>query len=237
MQGLEAPKRGVSWVLGEVEYALAPGDVGAPGATMCPRSDTWGHTDPTLLGELRSRGLAPAALTDLDADFWSNLQPVVVLSVSSDVLQRVWRHRTTGHRVALFRPWQSACSHEARAWLSSELDEEAPIPLDRTKANLLRVLSELRGKTAVLVNMFRAVSEERPIRPAGAGESLRERIRRANLVVAELSHATGALVADVDSALARVGSRVLGSDHALTSEAARSLAAAEIARVLATLER
>jgi hypothetical protein len=203
---------------------------------MCPRSDTWGHTGPALLGELRSRGIAPAAFTDLDTGFWSNVRPVVVLSVSSDVLQHVWRHRKTGDRAALSRQWQAAWSHEARAWLSSEFDEEGPIPLDTTKANLLRVLSELPGKTVVLVNMFRAVSEERPIRHAGAGESLRERIRRANLLVAELSHATGALVADVDSALARVGSSVLGSDHALTSEAARSLAAAEIARVLGTLE-
>jgi len=234
MQGLEAPERGVSWVLGEVEYQLAP--AGAQGVVPCLRSDTWGHAEPTLVSELRSRGIVPAAFTELDTAFWSTAGPVVVLSVSSDVLQRAWRHRETSQRLAPFRQWQSAWSEEARAWLSSEFDDEGLIPLDRTKANLLRALTELRGTTVILVNMFRAVSEERPIRHDGADESLRERIRRANLVVAELSHVTGALVADVDGALARVGSNVLGSDHALTSDAARSLATAEIARVLRTLE-
>jgi hypothetical protein len=234
MQGLEAPERGVSWVLGEVEYQLGPI---AASAVPCCRSDTWGQADATVVPELRARGVAPSAFMDLDAAFWERTLPVVVVSVSSEVLQRVWRHRKTGYRFAPFRQWQAAWSDDARAWLSSEFDEEGLIPLDRAKKNILHALSGLSGKTTVLLNMFRAVPDERPLRYVDQGESLRERIRRANLLVAEVSHATGALVADVDSALGRVGSKALGSGHALTSEAARSLAASEIVRVLRTAEQ
>ena len=46
--------------------------------------------------------------------------------------------------------------------------------------------------------------------------ALRERIRRINLLVAELSQSTGAYVIDIDSALAHIGGDRLQSDFSLT---------------------
>ncbi|MEO8487357.1 MAG: hypothetical protein ABI585_13580 [Betaproteobacteria bacterium] len=59
-----------------------------------------------------------------------------------------------------------------------------------------------------------------------------ERIRRLDLLAVELSHDTGAAVADVDRIVAHIGARTLGADHRLASAAAVEVAAWTI---LATL--
>ena len=49
--------------------------------------------------------------------------------------------------------------------------------------------------------------------PAAAPRSLIERIRRLNLLVAELSQATGANVIDIDRTMAHFGARLLATDY------------------------
>ncbi|HEX7701690.1 MAG TPA: hypothetical protein VF403_13225 [Kofleriaceae bacterium] len=90
----------------------------------------------------------------------------------------------------------------------------------------------MTGSVVALINVFRAVTEARPTVVHEAAETIRERIRRVNAMVARLSHTRGALVVDVDSALARAGAVALGSDYRLTSEAAREMVIAEIVRVV-----
>jgi hypothetical protein len=54
--------------------------------------------------------------------------------------------------------------------------------------------------------------------------ALRERIRRINLVAVELSHDTGAVVADIDRALSRLGARSLATDFTLRGPLASRVA-------------
>jgi hypothetical protein len=160
----------------------------------------------------------------------------VVISVSSEVVQRGWRHRRTGYSFGSFRQWEDGWTDDARSWLSSAFDEVGPIPIAKSRENLYRCISELHGKNVVLVNMFRAVSGEKPVQHRGLGESIRERIRRVNLLTAQLSHSTGARVVDLNGALGRVGAAALGGDYALSSEASRALAVEETCRVLGAPE-
>jgi len=71
------------------------------------------------------------------------------------------------------------------------------------------------------------------LRHAGAGDSIalrrRVRIRRLNLLAAELSREYGAFVIDIDRKLADVGARRLGTDYTLQGEAAGKLASDVIA--------
>ena len=72
------------------------------------------------------------------------------------------------------------------------------------------------------------------LRHTGAGDSAvalrrRIRIRRLNLLAAELSREYGAFVIDIDRELADVGARRLGTDYTLQGEAAGKLASDAIA--------
>jgi hypothetical protein len=60
----------------------------------------------------------------------------------------------------------------------------------------------------------------------------RERIRRINLLIAELSQSTGAFVIDIDSALAHIGGARLGADYLLQGRAAGAAAGDVIASAL-----
>ena len=70
------------------------------------------------------------------------------------------------------------------------------------------------------------------LRHTGAGDSAmrrRIRIRRLNLLAAEISREHGAFVIDIDRKLADVGARRLGTDYTLKGEAAEKLAGDAIA--------
>jgi hypothetical protein len=77
-----------------------------------------------------------------------------------------------------------------------------------------------------LCTLFRQVAQDAP------ADVTIERIRRLDLMLVELSHATGAFVIDLDRALAHIGGRVLGADYRLASPAAVSAAAHAIAATL-----
>jgi len=88
-----------------------------------------------------------------------------------------------------------------------------------------------RGVPAVICTIFRHVARPRDGSPDKAAETI-ERIRRLDLVAAELSHDTGASVADVDRALAHMGARQLSTDHRLGGPLAAEAAAWTIVAAL-----
>jgi hypothetical protein len=210
----------VSWIAGEIEAVLAPSAV----ATV--RTDMWQQANRDIESRLRALELIPPGYPDLT--------PVVgtsnVISVSSDVLTRAWRHRSTGYVFAPLQSWLPQWSEPARAFLVAEFDDAGVLAIDTITANLTRLV-ESRPRV-ILVNMFRAVSEPRPVHFVGTGETLRERIRKANVMIARVSRATGARVVDVDSVLGHVGAVGLATDYRLTSERARTLVAEAIAGAL-----
>lgn len=71
-----------------------------------------------------------------------------------------------------------------------------------------------RGIPAIVCTIFRHVAPGAGAAPEGAAAT-RERIRRLDLAAAELSHDTGASVADLDRVLAHLGARPLATDYRL----------------------
>src|ERR1017187_1295307 len=80
-----------------------------------------------------------------------------------------------------------------------------------------------------IMTVFRHVSKDEDPELA---DMRRVRIRRLNLLAAELSRQTGALLIDIDRALADVGARVLGADYRLQGPLAAEAAARCIADAL-----
>ena len=95
-----------------------------------------------------------------------------------------------------------------------------------TQARWRDALSALaaHGRPAVICTIFRRVAQDPGVSHEAAAAT-RERIRRLDLAAAELSHDTGASVADVDRALAHVGARPLATDHRLGGPYAAEVAA------------
>jgi len=107
--------------------------------------------------------------------------------------------------------------------------ELSPEPLAAVRARWQATLATLTARPdapVVLFTLFRAVGEDAP------AEASLERIRRLDLMLVELSHASGACVIDLDRALAHLGARALGADYRLGSAAAVSAAAHTIAATL-----
>jgi hypothetical protein len=118
--------------------------------------------------------------------------------------------------------------------LGADVNPEAPAARPAAPAILLQARGEgvqrlqALGATVLLSTVFRHVgSDSGPDHGA-----LRERIRRLNLGVAEISRQTGALVADWNRALAHHGARALKTDWTHRGSAAARLAAAETAAAL-----
>lgn len=93
-------------------------------------------------------------------------------------------------------------------------------PFDDTRARLQRTLAALRGRPGVPVlvcTVFRHVDASVGTRDDPLRTRRLERIRRLDLLAAELSHAHGAGVVDIDRMLADAGGRRLGCDWRLAS--------------------
>ncbi len=105
-------------------------------------------------------------------------------------------------------------------------------PLAATQARWRAHLDALarHGIPAVVCTIFRRV-EAAPPGARAASETI-ERIRRLDLVAAELSHDTGASVADIDRVLAHLGARQLATDHRLGGALAAEVAAWTIVSAL-----
>lgn len=88
-----------------------------------------------------------------------------------------------------------------------------------------------RGIPAVVCTIFRHVSPPQGGSREAAAATI-ERIRRLDILAAELSHDTGASVADVDRVLAHLGARQLATDHRLGGPIAAEAAAWTIVSAL-----
>ena len=106
-------------------------------------------------------------------------------------------------------------------------------PIAETQARWRTHLDALarRGIPAVVCTIFRHVAPTQDGNRDAAAATI-ERIRRLDLVAAELSHDTGASVADVDRVLAHLGARQLASDHRLGGPLAAEVAAWTIVAAL-----
>lgn len=100
-------------------------------------------------------------------------------------------------------------------------------PAARTEARLRLQLGLLAPVAPFLLicTIFRHVADSgAPLAPA-AGVGTLERIRRLNLLAAELSHDTGIAVLDIDRAFAHIGARELQTDYRLGGRIAAEAAA------------
>lgn len=120
----------------------------------------------------------------------------------------------------------------AIASMQLELDR-GDEPLEATAARWRERLDALvRGGVPLVVvcTVFRHAGEPLPARAAGAPPSRIERIRRLDRLAIELSHDTGARVADLDRVVAHIGARRIGADHRLANPVAAEFAAWTIVR-------
>ena len=98
----------------------------------------------------------------------------------------------------------------------------------RTDARWRKQLSSLPAVSAqsvFLCTVFRHVSPNAAKQPSDARPAITERIRRLNLLAADLSHDTGAGIIDIDRAFAHVGARALETDYRLSGAVAAEVAA------------
>ncbi|HWF01308.1 MAG TPA: hypothetical protein VG248_16025 [Caulobacteraceae bacterium] len=120
--------------------------------------------------------------------------------------------------------------------LVTSLAHEADLvdePWATTQARLQDRYRRLAGRPRQIVyvcTVFRHVA--RDVEPAYA-QALRRRIRRLNLLAAELSRETGCLVADVDRVMAHVGGLQLGADYRLEGAPATEFLARFFASAIA----
>jgi hypothetical protein len=107
-------------------------------------------------------------------------------------------------------------------------------PLPATEARWRERLATLVRVVPIVIvcTILRRAAD--PPRPAAerAPMSRIERIRRLDRMAIELSHDTGARVADVDCMVAHVGARRIGADHLLANAVAAEVAAWTIVRTV-----
>ena len=108
--------------------------------------------------------------------------------------------------------------------LLSDVFADDHIPWDETEMRVRQRYSSLSktGPRHYVCTVFRHI-------PPDAPPGLRARIRKLNLLAAELSRATGLFVIDVDRILADVGARAFTTDFRLTGPYATEAVAREIA--------
>ncbi|WP_157083288.1 SGNH/GDSL hydrolase family protein [Novosphingobium lentum] len=166
-------------------------------------------------------------------DLFERAADVVVLSIQSDVMNTLCRHRDDRHLLYAYDlgDWPD----EARQWL---VDHYAPVPLlgpDESMRNLERIVARIRERRQphiLIFNMSAAIPWERVRCYRGLPETLGERIRRFNLALIDLSRSLGIAIVDVDAVVASAGAERLKIDPAtLTAEGCR-LVAEEVAGVL-----
>ncbi|HEY7297257.1 MAG TPA: hypothetical protein VH684_04905 [Xanthobacteraceae bacterium] len=89
-----------------------------------------------------------------------------------------------------------------------------------------------RSKPVFICTIFRHVPGVPPRLDSAGRMGILERIRRLNLMAAELSQATGANVIDIDSVLAFIGARPLATDYLLSGPVAAAVAGDAIVSAL-----
>jgi hypothetical protein len=199
------------------------------------RSDFLRLDGPEIPAECRHRQLAPGDCRHYRGSLYQDGRRIMVLSLRADVLQPALRHREEGYAFVPLSAWEQGWTPAQREWVAAQFEQVPPITAEVAAGNWEAICNGvLQGGSAgvFLCNVFRHVAGPVPHRYHGTPESLGERIRRFNLLAAEVSQATGAFVVDLDRALTRVGARALGTDYRLGGDAA-SAAGAEV--LVATL--
>lgn len=118
--------------------------------------------------------------------------------------------------------------------IASLLDEalNPARPWEGVEMELRRLCRDLApSRTLYLLTVFRHVAADNDI---AAARLRRTRIRRLNLLAAELSRETGLFVIDLDRALADIGAAGLETDYRLAGDRAVEVAALTIAQTLLT---
>jgi hypothetical protein len=179
------------------------------------------------LGIYSAKAQFSAALFDGGSD-------VVVLSIMSDVVNAMLRHRQDGYP---FFPYGMAdWPAEHRAWLRRTFTPPEQIDAAASMAALAGVVERirLRSDAPILVYNLSAVSPGDTIHcHQGLDDVFATRVRRFNLGLIDLSRSTGISIIDVDTIVARAGAdRVKLTPLHLTAEGHR-LVAEEVVRVLA----
>ncbi len=192
------------------------------------RSDFLRPGAPVLIEEVYAQGLVPRTVKDYGEPLYQPGRKIVVLSLLADVVQTALRHRQL---YSLFLPlpdWQSRWTAAQRQWVDAHFVPEPEVGLTAAAIHWSRIIAEIQrtsGASVFLCNVFRHVPGGSPYRYFRTPPSLGERIRRFNLLAADLSHDTGIYIVDLDRALADRGADALKTDYRLMGEAAASLGA------------
>ncbi len=135
-------------------------------------------------------------------------------------------------RIGDFSLWTTGSrgwSPAQREWVSKQFVEEPAIGLEAAASHLRLIVAEILkspSASVFLCNVFRHVPGDLAHRYMGAPQSLGERIRRFNLLGAEVSKDTGAYVVDLDWVMANAGASELQTDYRLQGRPAAVAGAA-----------
>lgn len=213
-----------------------------PSTQVRIRHETSARSDALLLAsgvipnELAQRAL-PLSPYSLEAQFgdavYATQCDAYVLSIQPDITAALVRHRGAGYLLhpANWEQWSQADRH----WLHSEFEPTALLDAASSMRNFAGIVSRIRQRSSapiLVYNVSSVVPGERVHCHAGLDEILSTRVRRFNLALADLSHATGVSVIDVDAIVARAGADRIKLDTVhLTAEGSR-LVAEDVVRVL-----
>ncbi len=200
------------------------------------RSDALLRADGRVPDGLAAQGFAlePFGLaSQFSAEIFETDADAIILSAQPDATTTMWRHKTSG---GLFYPHN--LTGAARDWLAAHYEQAGMLSAAESMAHFNAIIARLRARTAapiLIYNVSATVPGETVHNLHGLGETFATRIRRFNVMLAELSAMTGVSVIDVDTVLARRGvDRMKLSALHLSAEGHR-IVAAEVMRVLAAL--
>ena len=159
---------------------------------------------------------------------------VVVISIQPDATTLVLRHKTSGF---VFFPgfnWHR-WSPSVKAWIRSDYEPVPPLPPERVRESMERLVQRLYDQGVKLV----AVSTVSPWSPGetvhcyeGFDTTVTERACAINLMVYELSRRTGCAVLDIARLVVAHGASNLQLDTAHFLPKGSKLIAEEFARIL-----
>jgi hypothetical protein len=200
------------------------------------RSDLLDSSAPFRGGEGVERELVPGDFVDYRGPLKRGSRRIVVLSLLVDVVQQTLRDEQD-HSRFLLPDWRRDWTASQQEWVAARFRAEGLIDVDRAGGHWRSIIGEIRANSdatsVFLCNVFRHVSGAVPHRYFGETEQTGERIRKFNLMAAEVSHDTGACVIDLDRDLAHVGAGTLHTDYRLAGDLAATAGAhALVATVL-----
>jgi hypothetical protein len=216
-----------------------PGLVARVRHEPCARWDLTGIGLGEIPDELITRAL-PLGSFALETQYQSQLlehdADVVVLSIQSDITNRLWRHRRDGYQ--FFAPALEEWRPQDRIWLEenfSQLNRTSP---EAAMNNLSSLVSKIRARSnpSILVyNTSAVVPGEAIVTYRGLEDALSTRIRAFNLALIETAATLDVSVVDVDHAIARAGADRVKLDTWHYIRDGYRLLAAEVVRILEAL--